>query len=188
MQYFVLPLFLKARPPVADTKRLKSSCHGAAASAKNSLARIFMIYYKLTPCYIYTSANFGCLRSGSPSGGLGSRQPHQADFEELFNGVGVVLLLVLTDVFSLSSKSVFGIDGRPSWVLPLCGARSRSTMLQRCYPGSSKYKQNTDSVTRLERENSQNVSDLAKIIHVCSNHAHMYKTSFHVAYFNILQF
>ena len=96
---------------------------------------------------------------------------------------------VLTDVFSLSSKSVFGIDGRLSVrVLPLCGARSRSTMLQRCYPGSSKYKQNRDSVTRLEIENRQNVSDLAKIIHVCSNHAHMYKTSFHVAYFNILQF
>ena len=47
-------------------------------------------------------------------------------------------------------------------MLPLIGgARSRSKMLQRCYPGL-KYKQNTDSVARLDLEKCQNVPDLVK--------------------------
>ena len=49
-------------------------------------------------------------------------------------------------------------------MLPLIGARSRSKMLQRCYPGL-KYKQNTDSVARLDLEKCQNVPDLAKDMH-----------------------
>ena len=59
-------------------------------------------------------------------------------------------------------------------------------MLQRCYPGS-KYKQNRDSVTRLDVENRQIVSDLVKImIHYTATAAAIMHNK--VAYFNILQF